>query len=599
VATVTGYTAEAVDAFLAVKADLDTGKLADSQVPTTLVRRGELVLSVKDYGALGDGSTDDSAEIQAALADADPGFTVYLPPGVYVTSSPLIIPPQVRLLGSHGGHIDDVTGSLIKPSSSFTGDAIILMVDQATGSYAGPSIEQRIENLTIDGINITGSTTDGILALGYVHGVYITDVQVRHIPDRGVGTTSNGSGSAYSWHVSRLHVSSTGGIGINAAITDSTWMDCEVIGATGHGWFVGGAGNSAFIGCRSEWSSLDGFNVGSGTGTGSGSGGPTFVGCTTDRNGQNGVSIPSGANGNAPLTFVGCYFRRDGRNSTSAGWAAVNVNGSTQPIVLSGCVVYPGTADDGSGNASPQYGLSATTANVQVNGGVWHAISEGIHDGGSNVRLARGPNIIERTGPTSAPVEVVRGIQSYGTNGDSLHVPGHLAGIPHPEENGLIAWTFPPENTASGKAGIAGTLYLAKIHVPRSVSATKIGWGINTAGVTPTSGQNWIGLYNSAGTLVASVGVDARVTTTGAWLETISSTALTPGFYWVAFLFNAATMPQIYRGQDLNGTLMNLGLTTSILRWATNGTGLTTLPSTITPASNTSNQFCYFAAVAP
>jgi len=69
------------------------------------------------------------------------------------------------------------------------------------------------------------------------------------------------------------------------------------------------------------------------------------------------------------------------------------------------------------------------------------------------------------------------------------------------------------------------------------------------------------------------------------------------GFYWIGFLFNASTMPQIYRAQDLNATLMNLGLTTSLLQFATNGTGLTTLPSSITPASNTAAQFSYFSAL--
>lgn len=551
-------------------------------------------------GAKGDGTTDDTAAIQAALNTAPSGGGVYLPAGVYVTSAPLTVPPQVTFLGAHGGHIDDLTGGVIKPKSTFSGSAVILLVDQATGGYSQVSAEQRIEKISVDGSNLSGSTIDGILATGYVHGVYLTDVQIRHIPNHGVNTTSNGSGSPYSWRATRVHVSSPGGIGISASQTDATWTDCEVIGAGSHGWFVGGAANSVFIGCRAEWSSLDGFNLGSSTGTSAGSGGPTFVGCTTDRNSHNGVSIPSAASGNGPVTIVGCTFRRDGASDTTTGYAGININGAAEPVTITGCTVYPGTNDDGTGNATPKYGISVTSATgpVSINGGHFHAITEAVHDGGSNTRMARGVNVSERTGTTSSPTTVTRGVQTYGSAGDSLDVPAYLAGIPHPRVHGFAAWTYPQEHCSAGKAGTAGTLYLAGLYVPRPVSITKLCWGNNSAGSGATAGQNFIGLYNSAGTLLASVGVDARVASAGAWQETISSTALTPGMYWLAYLFNATSMPSVYRGGDLNGALMNLGLANSALRFATNGTGLTALPSSITPSSNSSAQFSYWGAVA-
>lgn len=49
-------------------------------------------LSVKDFGAKGDGKADDSSAIQAAIdaAGARPsGAEVYLPPGTYVVSAPI------------------------------------------------------------------------------------------------------------------------------------------------------------------------------------------------------------------------------------------------------------------------------------------------------------------------------------------------------------------------------------------------------------------------------------------------------------------------------------------------------------------------------
>jgi hypothetical protein len=51
------------------------------------VRRGELMISVRDYGAVGDGVTDDTAAICAAEADRSAkatGAILYFPPGTYL-----------------------------------------------------------------------------------------------------------------------------------------------------------------------------------------------------------------------------------------------------------------------------------------------------------------------------------------------------------------------------------------------------------------------------------------------------------------------------------------------------------------------------------
>lgn len=55
-----------------------------------------------DYGAVGDGTTDDTAAIQAAItaAEAETYFaTVFLPFGYYLISSPLVITRPIKLLG--------------------------------------------------------------------------------------------------------------------------------------------------------------------------------------------------------------------------------------------------------------------------------------------------------------------------------------------------------------------------------------------------------------------------------------------------------------------------------------------------------------------
>lgn len=548
--------------------------------------------NVMDYGAVGDGTTDDITAILAAVAACPPGGVVYLPK-THATTAPIVLPPYVGLRGNHGGHIDTVTRPTLKPKATFVGEAVITMVDQATGGYSTVSVEQRIENLTIEGSLLTGSTINGIQATGYVHGVYIDNVAIRNMPARGLYPLANGSGTPYSWHVIRLHVYTTGSHGINASMTDCTWIDCETLGVGGHGWFISNAANSYFLTCRAEWSSLNGFECSGTTGTGQGSGGYSFIGCSTDRNAQHGFNVTS--IGNGPILISGCTLRRDGRGSTSAGYAAVNVSAATSAVTLSGVTVYPGVNDDGTGNNSPQYGLSATGSDSVVYSDCYfHVATTAVHDGGTNTRLLRGANIRERLGTTSSFSDVRRGLF---LNEGGMDVTDHALGMAHPREHNVVAWSVDPAMVISGKSVVNGTLYLVALYVARSSTVTRLMWGINTAGAAATASQNYVGLINSAGTVLTTVGVDARVTSTGMFTETIS-VAVTPGIYWAAFLFNATTPPQVYRAGDLTATLSNAGITSaSLYRFATNGTALTAVPGSITPGSNVISQHNLFAAI--
>lgn len=74
-----------------------------SALPTGL-SGGQLVLSVRDFGAKGDGTTDDTAAIQSAIDSAPPGFTVYFPgtgsaAWYRVSSSLNVSTPNIRFLG--------------------------------------------------------------------------------------------------------------------------------------------------------------------------------------------------------------------------------------------------------------------------------------------------------------------------------------------------------------------------------------------------------------------------------------------------------------------------------------------------------------------
>jgi len=163
---------------------------------------------------------------------------------------------------------------------------------------------------------------------------------------------------------------------------------------------------------------------------------------------------------------------------------------------------------------------------------------------------------------------------------------GQIVNGSNPESYGIAGWSLDPAGgLLANTATVGGSIYLQRINIMNPRTLTKIMWGIGVVGVGPVAGQNWIGLYNSAGARLANVNVDAKVTVLGPQTETIS-VPVTRGFYWTAMLFNAGTLPQVYRGQNTSTPFVNMGVPAAQSRFAINGTGQNTLPVSITPASN-------------
>jgi len=77
------------------------------------------VFSVADLGAKGDGLTDDTAALQAALKQAadNGGGVVFVPPGTYIVSQSLVLPQRVWLKGAAQG----ATTLTVSPEHGFRG----------------------------------------------------------------------------------------------------------------------------------------------------------------------------------------------------------------------------------------------------------------------------------------------------------------------------------------------------------------------------------------------------------------------------------------------------------------------------------------------
>lgn len=383
---------------------------------------GSSSYNVKNYGATGDGTTDDTTSLQATLAAASPGEEVFLPKGIYGITAPLVIPPGVTLRGTYANHTENVgsnwtdSATYIRPLAGFSGAAAVRLVDKEIASYSKDSNGQRIFNINLDGVNTTGSV-DGLKAEGLVHGVVMRDVCIRKFANHNLFTTyytraDTSVVNPYSWRMERVICDTTTtsyGISLNN-LTDSTLIDVESINSGTSNWFLSGMGNSHLVNCRAEWAGEVGFHVDAGSDYNA----VTFTSCSTDSNEQHGVYVTG--DGTQPVVFNGLMTHRDGRNGGTGGgaYAGLFVDTCTAPVIVDGIAVSCGVDDDGTGTTHPQYGFRVESATYcAVNSGILHGNTAGWYDGGSNTVVRRGPNIVEQTGAWDSPTTVTDNAQLF------------------------------------------------------------------------------------------------------------------------------------------------------------------------------------------
>jgi len=138
-----------------------TSNLRASQLASSNTTR---YINVMDYGAIGDGSHDDTSAIQGAITSLSAtGGGIYFPPGNYVVSSTITLIPNLTISGF--------------------GATSVKIFPQATGinvfQYL-PSTEQPA-NISISGLEIDCTSVSGITGFYiqlsnniYFHGIVFT-----------------------------------------------------------------------------------------------------------------------------------------------------------------------------------------------------------------------------------------------------------------------------------------------------------------------------------------------------------------------------------------------------------------------------------------
>ena len=93
--------AEVTDINTRLEQQINTVSGEVTDINTSLVYIRGNVFNVKEYGAKGDGVTDDTANIQRCIESAGSHSTIYFPHGVYVISEPLLYYSEQTIIGQH------------------------------------------------------------------------------------------------------------------------------------------------------------------------------------------------------------------------------------------------------------------------------------------------------------------------------------------------------------------------------------------------------------------------------------------------------------------------------------------------------------------
>jgi Pectate lyase superfamily protein len=346
-------------------------------------------------GARGDGTTDDTAAINAAIQAAHGfpnGGIVEFPYGVYATSAPLVSAGNdIWFIGPHGlkatmggaGNTND-SSATIKPLSTWTaGTANLPAAILVDAIAAGRNLSRGgIVNISVDGGNLPPSTLmHGIATYGYVGAWTLHDFIVASIANTsslGVNQVADSSGGRPQGNsITRGLVQATGGGGVILAAGDATIEHIHTQSTGGNGISITGRGGDTRVSnCRGDLARMNGFYINVPCGQYLGM--VQLSNCSTQRNGSNGIEISNSAGDRISVVYcTGCVFQGDGTSGSDG--SGIRLSGPVG-AVFTGCGVHvnSGIPADGRGTW-PNYAITtaadgvAPPVFVNIHGGFYNA----------------------------------------------------------------------------------------------------------------------------------------------------------------------------------------------------------------------------------
>lgn len=239
------------------------------------VDKGSLVTSVKDFGAAGDGTTDDTAAIQNAINSLplNPagdgilsplgyanGGTIYIPRGRYKVSSTLTLRRGVRITGE---------GRESSQLISHTADSVLKYLD--SGRYVQDEIV--VENLSIwQHASVTSTSGAAIeVSFGSVSPPSTNLVCRNLIINGGYRGVMLGAGIWSSMDNCNVSNCVTNGVEIqltngaqSAPTTSTTFKNCYSSSNGAAGFRINGASYTSLVGCASDSNGTYGYHLDAG-----------------------------------------------------------------------------------------------------------------------------------------------------------------------------------------------------------------------------------------------------------------------------------------------------------------------------------------------
>jgi len=235
-------------------------------VATTVQARLRQTYSVKDYGATGDGVTDDTAAIQAAIdaVNTAGGGLLYFPEGTYISSA-IELQSYVRLVG------DGFKKTILQLKTGTTTDFVTLTDNNTDffgiediylkGNYDRDAGDSSTDPDQPTGINITRSANSTTYQ-GTGYGgprIYFRNVLVQYFGGNGISfNDTNGSNTGFigDQRLENVYVGFNQLYGIYSnkptAIVDSVWIGVQSYWNKLEG-FLCRAGATKFIACKAFW----------------------------------------------------------------------------------------------------------------------------------------------------------------------------------------------------------------------------------------------------------------------------------------------------------------------------------------------------------
>jgi len=316
----------------------------------------QVFFNIRDYGAVGDGVTDDLAAINAAIAAAMPtAGMVLFPPGVYAVSDTISISPAASasadtivpslVANAVGGRIGDISNEtsqvMIVPAAGFTTGH--LLVD-----YVSQGNAFSLNGAIVRGLDLKCGSVAGGMRISNPRRFRVQDVTIDHPATPVASNLFSASGG--------FNVCQQSG----TATAYNYFSNIQVGNSAQDGFFHGAADNGTYVGCIDFDAARYGFNA---------QGMARYISCHYEGE-QYGVNVNGGGQYNyfigldafgfatknavrlttnnslIPVKFIGCYLGNvPGAAPGEENGAIISVIGSGQANIASfiGCTLRTST----------------------------------------------------------------------------------------------------------------------------------------------------------------------------------------------------------------------------------------------------------------